>query len=495
MRFFFSRSDLSDLVSPILLHFFCFFSWSYISRDDRKEIRLVSEKIFELHIQVLTMIITIVASIGLIWYSFVFGVSALGVLVVRLRNTAIKPRERRAEGYRKEGVTILRPMKGIDYEMEACLKSAFEQEFDGPLEIILCVESEGDAAIAVAKKIISEFENVNAKLLVSPEQEYYGVNPKVNNLAKGFIAAQYDIVWVLDSNVFVSKGALQRAVEVFDHGSAKVVHHVPMSLSLEKGVLNGSKLDEMFMLTAHSKMYSAINFLAVDACVMGKSNLYRISDLDNAVAYNTGSDVMRGYGIRHFARYIGEDNMIAKYIWDHSVSQGVSKRRITAMTSDSVVQPLTNFSVKSYCDRRIRWLRVRKYMVLFATLIEPTTECLVSGIIGALAAHQLFRTNVLTWYMLHVSTWCVLDYYNFHNLLRFANFEMDENTPSFVTKYYNPDRDHQQKERRNLGTWLSDWLIRELLALPIWAVAMCGQTIYWRNRPFKILSDLSTIEL
>ena len=47
-----------------------------------------------------------------------------------------------------------------------------------------------------------------------------------------------------------------------------------------------------------------------------------------------------------------------------------------------VVQPYSgseNNAVKDYIQRRVRWLRVRKYMVLLATLIEPTTESIICG--------------------------------------------------------------------------------------------------------------------
>lgn len=46
----------------------------------------------------------------------------------------------------------------------------------------------------------------------------------------------------------------------------------------------GAKLDEMFMLTSHLKFYVSLNNLAVAPCVNGKSNIYRKSDLDLAVA-------------------------------------------------------------------------------------------------------------------------------------------------------------------------------------------------------------------
>lgn len=449
----------------------------------------------------ITVFVGLLLWLVFIWYCFVYGVTLLGSFVIFQRNSFSKKSERPRDC--TEGVTILRPLKGIDTDMELCLESSFHQIYKGPFEIIFCVESEGDAAIAVANSLIQRYPDVDARVLVSPEPEKYGANPKINNLAKGFVNAKYDIIWVQDSNTWIAPGTLQRSANRITTGGTRVVHHLPMSVSLDSGWRTGSALDEMFMLTAHAKMYSAINALAVDVCVMGKSNMYRRSVLDAAVAHklaqpqpkslqigtnrsNNSSEFSgRGHGIRHFAQYIAEDNMIAKCIWDHAVSQGVSRSEITALTSDSVVQPLSHFSLQGYCDRRIRWLRVRRYMVYAATLIEPTTECFVAGVIGALLGRALFGVSALLWFALHVIIWCALDWSIFHRLMEFRNLEQ---VPGFVVL-------DASKRRARFGYWLKTWLLREGLALPIWAYAMCGQTIYWRNRPFKILSDLSTVEI
>lgn len=381
-------------------------------------------------------------------------------------------------------MTILRPLKGIDTEMESCLVSALEQDY-AKFEIIFCVASEADAAVAVARGLIDKYPGVDAKLLVG--EDHYGPNPKINNLAKGYKAAKYDIMWVLDSNVWVSPGALRRSVAEFRRNPRiKIVHHLPMVVAISNGPDSlGARLDEMFMLTAHAKFYTAINRLGVVPCVMGKSNLYRRSTLDAAV------DAGFGDGIRQFARYIAEDNMIAEAIWR---AGGRS-----AMTSDTVVQPQRRFSLREYVSRRVRWLRVRRYMVLLATLVEPTTECLLSGLIGAFAAAVVLYPGNATFSVahlcIHAALWCAVDMYNFTSLLSFANMEHTrDNVPYFVQYNYSPDP-QATGATRPFVQWLLVWLARELLALPIWVKAMCGTRIMWRNRPFRIKSDLTAEEI
>lgn len=418
-----------------------------------------------------------------IWYVFIVVLSVVGALVVYFKNTKVSSIDSKDES--TEGVTILRPLKGVDCEMEACLSSALEQQYP-KFEIVFCIESETDAAVGVIQDLLALYPNVDATVMISGEK--YGPNPKINNLAKGFAAAKYDIVWVLDSNVWVSPGTMARSVAKFKEGpNIQLVHHLPLCVSID-GSSWGSKLDEMFMLTSHSKFYTAINFVGAAPCVMGKSNLYRRSALDKAVAAKLGKKTIeKGTGIQNFAQYIAEDNMIAQCIWNNGGR--------TAMTSDSAVQPLGHVSLSGYWSRRVRWLRVRRYMVWVATMIEPTTESILCAIYGTFAVSVLFLGGLrywsFTWFLIHMVSWCAIDYWHYHNLIKFGNIENTKARPSFVQKYFNPHGD----AKRSLKVWLPTWITREILAMPIWLAAMSGHTIYWRHRPFLIRHDLSAKEI
>ncbi|ANB13640.1 ceramide glucosyltransferase [Sugiyamaella lignohabitans] len=430
-------------------------------------------------------IVRVFAILCFVWYGVIVLLSSLGLIVVRKKYTQISPVVTREAVTGSEGVTILRPLKGIDTEMEACLTSAFSQDYP-KFEIIFCIASESDPAVQVAQRLIGQFPYVDAKILIG--EGHYGPNPKINNLAQGYEQAKYDIIWVLDSNVWVAPGTLARSVDAFYKApNIQLVHHLPMCMSIVSAWDNnwGSKLDEMFMLTAHSKFYSAINAVAIAPCVMGKSNLYRRSDLDRA------SGKQKGHGIRVFAQYIAEDNMIADALWKAGGR--------TALTGDSVVQPLANVDFEGYVSRRIRWLRVRRYMVLAATLLEPTTECFLCGIFGSFAISVLWLSNetasYFSWifFITHLSIWCASDYWHFHNLIQYSNME-HTNSPFFVSPYYSPEYS-TTKTRPFLTSWLPIWILREVLALPIWVIAMCGHKILWRNKPFRIKSDLTAEEI
>ncbi|KAF5093136.1 hypothetical protein D0Z00_004225 [Geotrichum galactomycetum] len=286
-----------------------------------------------------SIVIWAIAILCVVWYTFIVGLSITGAVVTYLK--VRKVGKIKASKNNDEGVTILRPLKGLDCEMESCLASSFQQNYP-KFELIFCLESEADPAIDVVTKLIKQYPSVDAKIMISDEK--YGPNPKINNLAKGFSAAKYDIIWVLDSNVWVSQGTLKRSVDRFNSNpKIALVHHLPLCISVD-GMSRGSNLDEMFMLSSHSKFYTAINFVGIAPCVMGKSNLYRRSVLDKAVSIKMLKSIDPGTGIQHFAQFIAEDNMIAQCIWDNGGR--------TALTGDSVVQPLSNVSLGGYWSRR-----------------------------------------------------------------------------------------------------------------------------------------------
>src|SRR5436190_21173081 len=63
------------------------------------------------------------------------------------------------------GVSILRPLKGLDPQLEECLESAFRQNYP-QFEILLSVADEQDPAAKVARSLIVKYTNVHARLVI-----------------------------------------------------------------------------------------------------------------------------------------------------------------------------------------------------------------------------------------------------------------------------------------------------------------------------------------
>lgn len=65
------------------------------------------------------------------------------------------------------GVSILRPLCGIDPNLEDNLVANFLIDYDGgPFEVLLCVADANDPSIAVARRVMERFPDVDARLVV-----------------------------------------------------------------------------------------------------------------------------------------------------------------------------------------------------------------------------------------------------------------------------------------------------------------------------------------
>lgn len=63
------------------------------------------------------------------------------------------------------GVSILRPLKGLDTNLFENLESSFKQDYPN-FEILLSAADEHDEALSVARELISQYPNVNAKVII-----------------------------------------------------------------------------------------------------------------------------------------------------------------------------------------------------------------------------------------------------------------------------------------------------------------------------------------
>ncbi|KAG8992233.1 hypothetical protein FRB94_014649 [Tulasnella sp. JGI-2019a] len=400
-------------------------------------------------------------------YAFIWAIGLVGWRTARRRYRS-RPASPLQSSSDAPGVSILRPLKGLDWNLFENLESTCRQRYP-KFEIIFSVADENDQALQVIEELRQKYPEVVIKVIIGAED--VGVNPKVNNLMRPYKQATYDILWVLDSNVIMDPGALARAVDALltQRGDKPIglVHHVPFAITYDHTGL-GNRVEEAFLNTNHAKMYLAINTVALESCVTGKSCMYRRSDLERVNASFRPADIpseeswrgfgeRRGYGMEAFGRFMAEDAMIGLSVWHE-----LGKRH--DLSCDIAKNVLAKMSFMDYVWRRVRWIRVRKNMVFAATLAEPLTESIVVGLYGAWAISHLTGGGIPMWLMLlvHFSCWITVDLDVYMSLAG-----------------------HPVPKRQQMG-FFQAWCIRELCAFPIWAVAMFGNTIEWRGNLYRM---------
>ena len=487
--------------------------------------------------------ITLVATtICLIWYIAVALVCLTGYAQIWRHYSHPQERVEPKDAAAAPHVTIIRPCKGLEPYLYDCLSSTFKQRYPkDELHIRFCIPSRVDPAFPVLERLLSDFAEFDVQILVEEEDELLqsgklklGPNPKIRNMSRAYREAfqgKADLLWIVDCNVWIGKHSCGRMVSKLDGN--KFIHQLPLvvdtvgttaneetrglvnrnadapirttstaeqkitSLSTkDRGIWNigGGRLEESFMSSSHAKFYTAINTVLIAPCIVGKSTMFRLGHL-NSLTLDQGID--------HFSYNICEDHLIGDLLWKQKVPEEVAGQKLgkhVLCFGDLAVQPMSNMSIGEYWNRRVRWLRVRKFTVTLATLVEPGTESFLCSLYGAYAVTTLSFCNTTlgipqTWvafaafWLLSISIWCLMDWTLYQKLHSASSIPIDKHTPEFAR----PPKDGR---RRPVRQWLLAWLGREALALPIWVWAFYGGTkVEWRGKRFRVGTDMKVHEI
>jgi ceramide glucosyltransferase len=104
-----------------------------------------------------------------------------------------------------EGISILKPLHGLDEGLEDNLRTFFEQDYE-PFEILFAVRDGSDPACQVVSHLRAEFPAVGTRLIVTGEPPY--PNAKVYSLDRMVAAARYSLLVMSDSDIRVDPSML-----------------------------------------------------------------------------------------------------------------------------------------------------------------------------------------------------------------------------------------------------------------------------------------------
>ncbi|MDD2707687.1 MAG: bacteriohopanetetrol glucosamine biosynthesis glycosyltransferase HpnI [Verrucomicrobiae bacterium] len=107
-------------------------------------------------------------------------------------------------------VSILRPMRGLDADMEANLQSL--AILDWPCcQLIFGVEDENDPCVPVIRQFLAGHPDLDAKLVIGASGG--GANRKVNNLKTMLPHARHDLIILCDSDASLAPDSIRRIVQ------------------------------------------------------------------------------------------------------------------------------------------------------------------------------------------------------------------------------------------------------------------------------------------
>jgi ceramide glucosyltransferase len=344
---------------------------------------------------------------------------------------------RRALPEFQPGVSILKPVKGLDPEMYSSFASHCVQQYQGPYEILFGVSSMDDPAVSAIERLKDEFPQRTIRLVLCPE--LLGANGKVSNLTQMLSSAQYDYILINDSDIKVSSLYLRRIMGCFQLVKRRG-GRVGMVTALYRGQARGSIGSRMEALGI------ATDFIA---------GVLTARQLEDGIRFGLGSTlaVTRQAleaigGLEPLVDYLADDYELGARIWHNGFE--------VVLSGEVVDTFLPAYSFGQFLAHQIRWSRSTRdsrklgYAGLVFTYGLPWAMCNLVASGASLSSIALLSLTLLARVALALA----------------------------VGVGVLGDR----QVLRDL------WLLpaRDMVALGIWIWSYAGNTVAWRGQHFSL---------
>jgi ceramide glucosyltransferase len=332
-----------------------------------------------------------------------------------------------------EGISIVRPVCGLENFTEETLLSGFRLEYPD-YEILFCVAQPSDPVIPVVRRLIELHPHVRARLLIG--NECISANPKLNNVVKGWTAASHRWIVMADSNVLMPPDYLYHLLESWrpDTGlvSSPAIGCAPGNVWAE--------LECAFLNTYQARWQGFADSVGL-GFAQGKTMLFRRAVLESAG------------GIRALGLESAEDAAFTKLVRKSGLRVRVVNRPFP--------QPLGHRTAAEVWRRQLRWARLRRDT--FRAYFVPEVA---AGGLPPLAACAIFVGS---------QDWPVAG-----ALIAFAAIWYGAEAVLAYTAAWHL-------------SWRSPlvWVARDALLPILWLASWLGNGFVWRGTPMRVVNRSS----
>ena len=325
-------------------------------------------------------------------------------------------------------VTIYKPLKGKDEDLEENLRSFFQLDYP-VYQLIFCVADDDDAAIPIVQKLLDEFPRQDAELIVGTK--VFGLNPKVESLATMERCRKHDVILISDSNIRVRPGYLRETTCHLADRSVGLVSNLFVGVG-EKTI--GAAMENLQLNGFIAGGVASASALGI-TCVVGKSMLMPVH-------------VHEAIG-----GFAGVRNLLAE---DQVIGVRVRKAGYSVRLSRHVVENVNETrSVGWFLNRHSRWFKIRRRLALPTFLIEPTSNLAAVGLVWAVSGESGLAWGGL---LLLVGLGMARD--------AFQTWWMRGSIPRMQHLLLSP--------------------IKDLILLPVWFDALVNGHVHWRGHRFVV---------
>ena len=263
------------------------------------------------------------------------------------------------------GVSVLKPVKGIDARMYAGLVSHCLLEYPGEVELLFGVSSLEDPAVAEIARLRVEHPKVDIRIVECPE--VLGPNGKVSNLAQMAPRARFEYLVINDSDIRVSTRYLTRVIAPF----AEYIESKPTALVTVPylGRATGTGL---------RGLWSRLEALGISTEFMAGVLISR--KLEGGMRFALGSTLATTRtALAYIGGFAGGDAPLVERLADdyelgaRMVAAGYNVELVPEVVETSVPA----YSLRGFCEHQLRWSRgvrdARKggYLGLGVTYMVP----------------------------------------------------------------------------------------------------------------------------
>jgi ceramide glucosyltransferase len=151
------------------------------------------------------------------------------------------------------GISVLIPVKGIYPTFGENLRTILEQNYPGPLEVILGVKSENDPVLEFSRKVASSLGS-KVKLQFAVGGKDAGLNPKNSNLCRAFPKARHDWIYCSDADVALEPSFFTNAIALLDENkyasTFNMFRGAPNLGAMVEAVGTNTEASAFFLLTS-----------------------------------------------------------------------------------------------------------------------------------------------------------------------------------------------------------------------------------------------------
>lgn len=324
-------------------------------------------------------------------------------------------------------VSILKPLAGLDRELESNLRTFFEQDYPS-FEILFAVRDAEDPALAVVEKLRAEYPQVPSRVVIAGEPPY--PNSKVFKLDLMMRAAANDLLVMSDSDIRVEPHLLRSVAAEFQDPKLAVATCPYRAMpgptfwsSLETTGMNTDFISGILV----ARMIEGMRFAVGPTIVARRSVIQEIGGFDRLKDF-LAEDFVMG----KFAADAGYGVILSSYVIEHHIG---------------------STDLRHNAAHRLRWVR-------------STRRSRPAGYVGQLFTMPLPLALILwmaapAWWPLSVGAIAI------------------RMGAAWIMS--------RRVLKANLNWAVVP--IEDLMAFVFWVAGFFGNTIVWRDRKYRLLAD------